>query len=120
MNAALTYSRCGEYLIPDLMLNEPPKELTGPLGKYGRMRKAFLKEHRTITYNTMLLSETLFPHLREIQQTALDRLEQIITSFKETATVPDRATDPIGWAASMDNMRGRAEEVVLHELIYAL
>ena len=62
----LTYSRNGDYLIPDLTITEPIRSI----GKYGRMRKAYLKEHRRILYNSLLLSEKLYPHLLEIEQTA--------------------------------------------------
>ena len=72
----LTYSRHGDYYLPDLVLNEPPPELVKPLGRYGRMRRAYLREHRTILYNTLLLSEKLFPHLREIDDTASERLQR--------------------------------------------
>jgi len=120
MSVTLTYIPYGDYLLPNLKLNEPPKELTEPLGKYGRMRKAFLKEHREITYNTMLLSETLFPHLREIEQAATSRMEQIIAALKEKNPLPDKSVDPMGWATAMDSLRDRAEEVILHELIHTL
>ncbi|MBO4933196.1 MAG: TnpV protein, partial [Clostridia bacterium] len=63
----LTYTQNGDYLIPDIQLSETE---TKPLGKYGRMRKKFLQEHRPITWNNMILSETLYPHLREIDETA--------------------------------------------------
>ena len=67
MENNLTYTRNGDYLIPDLKLSEQPEK---PLGKYGRMRKAYLKEHRPILYNQLLMSEKLYPHLREIDETA--------------------------------------------------
>ena len=67
MENNLTYTRNGDYLIPDLKLTEQPEK---PLGKYGRMRKAYLKEHRPILYNQLLMSEKLYPHLQEIDETA--------------------------------------------------
>jgi len=68
----LTYTRSGDYLIPDLSLTEQPQ---APLGKYGRMRKDYLKEHRPVLWNSLLLSERLYPHLREIDEAANNRLE---------------------------------------------
>ncbi|WP_432764283.1 TnpV protein, partial [Hungatella hathewayi] len=59
----MTYIQNGDYLIPDLKLSQQPEK---SLGKYGRMRKTYLKEHRPILYNQMLLSEKLYPHLLEI------------------------------------------------------
>ncbi len=75
MNNPMTYIQNGDYLIPDLKLSQQPEK---PLGKYGRMRKTYLKEHRPILYNQMLLSEKLYPHLLEIDETAQSRLEQMM------------------------------------------
>ena len=63
----LTYIRCGDYDIPNLKLSEQPET---SIGKYGRMRKSYLKEHRPILYNHLLMSEKLYPHLLEIERTA--------------------------------------------------
>jgi hypothetical protein len=119
MDKTLTYSPSGDYLLPDLMLDEPPEGLTEPLGRYARMRKAFLKEHRTISYNSMLLKETLFPHLRETEELAIARLEQVMKTLAEKNSLPDKAGDPMGWAAAMNALKAQAEEMVLNELAYA-
>ena len=79
----IEYVRCGDYLIPNIILNEPPPELTEPIGRYARMRRAYLKEHRPILYSQLLLSERLFPHLREVDEAARSRLETI--ADRETA-----------------------------------
>ena len=71
----LTYTRCGDYLIPNIKLKEPPTEELEPLGRYARMRRAFLRDYCTITYNQLLLSERLFPHLREMDKIAQERRE---------------------------------------------
>ena len=71
MKNPMNYIQNGDYLIPDLNLSEQPSK---PLGKYGRMRKAYLKEHRPILYNQLLMSEKLYPHLIEIDETAQSRL----------------------------------------------
>ena len=71
----ITYTRCGDYNIPNLTLSETE---TKPLGKYGRMRKKYLQEHRPVLWNSMILSEKLYPHLREIDETANRRLEQLM------------------------------------------
>ena len=116
---SITYTQVGDYFLPDIKLSEPPKELTAPLGRYGRMRKAFLKEHRTITYNTMLLKETLFPHLRETEEATNNRLEQVMNLLTARNTLPDKAGDPMGWTAAMNTLKSQAEEMVLNALIYA-
>ncbi|MDR1668372.1 MAG: TnpV protein [Oscillospiraceae bacterium] len=115
----LTYTQAGDYLLPNIRLNEPPRELTEPLGRYGRMRKAFLKEHRPITYSRLLLTEKLFPHLREVEASSAARMEQVMTALTERNTLPDKATDPMGWTAAMNALKAQAEEMVLNELIYS-
>ena len=114
----LTYTRSGDYLIPDLSLTEQPQT---PLGKYGRMRKNYLKEHRPVLWNSLLLSERLYPHLREIDETANRRLEQMMPKLMQSAGVTEalKASDPMKWVGLMNNLKAQAEEVILTELIYA-
>ncbi|GHU87295.1 hypothetical protein FACS1894202_01350 [Clostridia bacterium] len=68
----ITYTRIGDYLLPNLTLSEHPGEFP-PIGRYGKMRRAFLKEHRPIEYSRLLLSEQLFPHLRIVDEIAVER-----------------------------------------------
>ncbi|GHV41940.1 hypothetical protein FACS189490_09850 [Clostridia bacterium] len=119
MTETLMYTQAGDYLLPNIRLSEPPREETPPLGRYGRMRKAFLKEHRKITYSRMLLSEELFPHLREVDELATARLEQVMKSLTAQTDLPDKAADQLKWAAAMNTLKAQAEEMVLNELIYA-
>ena len=72
----IDYTRHGDYLLPNIVLNEPQRKTVEPLGRYGRMRRAFLKEHCPITYSRLLLSEKLFPYLREIDAIATERRER--------------------------------------------
>lgn len=69
----ITNTRVGDYLLPDIKLSEPTPGLTKPLGRYGQMRQAFLKEHKPALYATLLLSERLFPHLRDVDAIAKER-----------------------------------------------
>ena len=117
MENNLTYTRNGDYLIPDLKLSEQPEK---PLGKYGRMRKAYLKEHRPILYNQLLMSEKLYPHLREIDETANSRLEQMMPGLMQSAGVTEalKASNPLKWVGLMNSLKAQAEEVILTELIY--
>jgi hypothetical protein len=119
MTETLTYTQAGDYLLPDLKLNEPPRELTEPLGRYARMRKAYLKDHRQITYSRLLLTERLFPHLREIEKAAAARLTQVMNALTEMNPLPDKATAQMEWTAAMNALKAQAEEMVLNELIYA-
>ena len=114
----MTYTRNGDYLIPDLSLTEAEQK---PLGKYGRLRKTYLKEHRPILWNKMILSETLYPHLREIDETANRRLEQMMPEMMKSAGVTEslKASDPMKWVQTMNSLKAQAEEVILNELIYS-
>ena len=105
----LTYTQVGDYLLPNLILSEPPRELTEPLGRYARMRKAFLKEHRQITYSRLLLTETLYPHLRETDEAAAARMSQVMDALTARETLPDKATDPMEWTAAMNALKAQAD-----------
>ena len=113
----LTYQSSGDYLIPNLTLTE--QEQT-PLGKYGRMRKKYLQEHRPVLWNQMLLSETLYPHLREIDEAANSRLERMIPELAKAAGATEelKASDPLKWAGLMNTCKAQAEETILTELVY--
>ena len=115
----LTYSRNGDYLIPDLTLTEQMDSKEQPLGKYGRMRKKYLQEHRTPLYHSLLLSEKLFPHLQEIDRTANRRLEQIMAGLQKVQTPPDKKKNQMAWVGHMNNLKAQAEEMILTELIYS-
>ena len=114
----MTYTRNGDYLIPDLSLTAVEQK---PLGKYGRLRKDYLKEHRPILWNRMILNETLYPHLREIDETANRRLEKMMPELMKSAGVTEnlKASDPMKWVQMMNSLKAQAEEVILNELIYS-
>ena len=116
MNNPMTYIQNGDYLIPDLKLSQQPEK---SLGKYGRMRKTYLKEHRPILYNQMLLSEKLYPHLLEIDETAQSRLEQMIPQLAKEAGATEelKASDPMKWVGLMNTCKAQAEEILMAELI---
>ena len=115
--SSLTYRQNGDYQIPNLSLSDQSNQ---PLGMYGRMRKIYLKEHRPVLWNSMILSETLYPHLREIDQTANSRLEQMMPQLMQAAGVTEalKASDPMKWTGLMNSLKAQAEETILRELIY--
>ena len=118
MNNSLTYKMNGDYQIPDLELSQTASQ---PLGKYGRMRKLYLKQHRPVIYSQMLLSETLYPYLAEIEQTANSRIELMMPELMQAAGVTEslKATDQMMWVGLMNNCKAQAEEIVLKELIHS-
>ena len=113
----ITYSQYGDYLIPDLVLSEDEIQ---PIGKYGRMRMRYLKEHRSALYSNLLLTGKLNQHLAQIDQACLDRIELITQQMKvqEGITEALKASDQMEWVTHMNSIHNRAEEVVLNELVY--
>ena len=116
MENSLTYTMNGDYQIPDLKLSQQPEK---PLGKYGRTRKAYLKEHRPILYNQLLMSEKLYPHLLEIDETAQSRLEQLMPQLAKDAGATEqlKASAPMKWVGLMNTCKAQAEEILMAELI---
>ena len=112
----LNYMKAGGYSIPNLKLSETPE-----IGKYGRMRKKYLKESRPVLYNRLLLTEKLYPHLAEIDSTANRRLGQLMDELVRSSGADEtmKATDPMRWTGLMNNLKSQAEETILSELIYS-
>ena len=110
-----TYTQVGDFLLPELAVEE-----CEPIGKYGRMRKRYLKEHRPILFNTMLLSGKLFQHLGEIDCACKERIELLTRQMaqQECATEVLKAADQMEWVRRMNSIQNRAEEIVLNELVY--
>ena len=114
----LRYVWCGDYLIPDLTLNV---KAYPPLGKYGRMREKYLREHRHLLYSTMLLGGRLDDHLHEIDAAAQKRMDQLMRQMAETAGITEelKVCDPMRWVGEMNAIKAQAEEMILEELIYS-
>ena len=109
-----TYRQVGDYFIPNITL---PDDGEYQIGKYGRMRRSYLKEYRKILYNNYVLEGTLFKHLAEIDQVCNERIENIVSAMakQEGVTEAFKAADQIEWVRRMNSIRNRAEEIVLHE-----
>ena len=112
----INYIRVGDYFIPDLTL---PEEIR-PIGRWGRMPREYLREHKPIQYNCLLLSGKLWTYLADLNEQAQDRLERMIDRMKAVEGITEalKASDPMVWVQSMNNIRARAEEIILQELIY--
>ena len=113
----IEYRLVGDYYVPNLILKKEEKII---LNKYGRARLIFLKENRKAEYTIMFINGTLNKHLKEIQETALQRVEVIIEQLKEKNHLTEemKNTDQLYWVGMMNNFRNTAEEIVLNELIY--
>ena len=113
----LIYRRNGDYLLPEMGLTEAEKK---PLGKYGMMRRQYLEQHRPGLYTRLLLSGKLMEHLQEIETTAQNRLESLMTRLKAKNNVTEelKAKDQMKWVGLMNSLKNQAEEMILTDLIY--
>ncbi len=115
MEQEFTYCQCGDYFIPDIQLSPcEPKTL----GKYGRMRRAYLQEKNPMLLNDLILGERLFSRLWEIDETAHRGMEHLMTELLKKNPSPDKATQQMAWVQHMNSLKAQAEEIVLTELIY--
>ncbi len=113
----LTYTKVGDYYIPDLVLDDGAEY---EIGMYGRMRERFLEEHRHGTYTSLLLTGKLWKHLAEIDTACNERMDTLVSAMakREGVTEALKASDQMEWVGRMNNIRNRAEKIVLHELVY--
>ena len=113
----IEYHLEGDYYITNLVL---PKQEKVTLNKYGRMRLKYLKENKKAEYSIMLMDGTLTKYLKEIQETAQKRVNQIINQLKEKSDLTEdlKDTDILYWVGTMNAIKNQAEEIVISELIY--
>ena len=114
----IQYIKCGDYYLPNLVM---PKENTNyQIGKYGRMKLNYLKNHKKADYSIMLVESKLNQYLHEIDVVCTDRVQAIITQLakQENVTEELKASNQIDWVQTMNNIKNRAEEIVTNELIY--
>ena len=111
----IAYAAVNDVQIPDLSLPEME-----PIGRYGRMRQRYLKEHRPMLWNHLVLTGTLYEHLHEIETAAQSRIDLMLPKLAKAAGATEalKAADPMKWTGLMNNCKAQAEEVVLSELIY--
>ena len=110
-----SYIRVGDYLFPDLIIADDTT-----LGKWGLLRKQYLKEHRPALYSSMLLTGKLDQHLAEIDRTGQEQMDLIVAQLQASEGVTEslKASDQMEWVRRANSARCRAEEIVLHELVY--
>ena len=116
----LTYTKVGDYLVPDLMMDGEEELEEMPLGKYGMLREDFLKEHHHGTYTSMLLTGRLEPHLREINRQAQEQVDNIVQGLMKQQSVNEdlKARDQMAWVQAVNSFKAQAEEIVLAEIVY--
>ena len=115
-NNSIEYVLAGDYYIPNLKL--PNEERT--IGKYGRMHRDYLKEHKPMRFNDLVLEGQLWTYLAGLNEQAQSRLQLIIRQMQEAESVTDelKENDQMAWIKAMNSIHNRAEEIVLRELIY--
>ena len=111
-----TYTKVGELLLPNLVMDEQPE---GEIGVWGWRRKLYLKEHRKGVYNAMLMQDTLTQHLIDTNEAALDMMETLVKELAKTEGMTEqlKRTDQMEWVRRMNGIRNRAEEIVRCEFI---
>ncbi len=113
----ITYHKEGDYLVPNLYL---PKQPEGHIGKYGRLRLNYLKEHKKGLYTELLINGALKQHLIEIDQSATYKVNELIKQFAEVEHIDENLKEhhQMEWVQAMNNIKNRAEEIVFNEIIY--
>ena len=112
----ISYTLVGEYYIPDLKLPEESR----PIGRWGRMHKAYLEEVHPGQYNVLILSGKLWTYLADLNEQAQARFEIIVDQMKAAESVTEdlKRRDWLGWVQAMNSIRSRAEEIILSEMIF--
>ena len=110
----LTYYRKGDYLFPNLAVKDEPQTI----GKYGMLRRTYLKENSKNWYQSMMMSGRLNQHLAQIEEEAENRMETLLDVLNVKFPAPSNEKDPLAWAAHQINLTAMAEEIVLKELVY--
>ena len=112
----LGYLQTGDYFIPDLKLPQENRSI----GKYGRMHRDYLQEHNPIRFDDLVLEGKLWTYLADLNEQAQNRMQLIIMQMQEAECVNDelKENNQMAWVQTMNSIHNRAEEIVLHELVY--
>ena len=115
-NNSIEYVLAGDYYIPDLKLTNEER----PIGKYGRMHRDYLKEYNPMMFDHLVLEGRLWTYLADLNEQAQSRLQLIIRQMQEADSVTQelKASDQMSWVRAMNSIHNRAEEIILHEMIY--
>ena len=118
--AELTYTRVGGYYIPDLALDPESAEPVRTVGKYGSLRRSYLKQHKHDLWRELAGSGKLTAHLLDIDDTAQEWMDRMLPQMMEAAGVTEelKASDQMAWVGLMNNCRARVEEIIMADLIY--
>lgn len=112
----ISYKEVNGYLLPELEYKSG--EQMNQIGKYGLLRRDYLKNHRPAVYSILLLEDKIGEHLQEVDKTARDRETVILKQLEENEPLPDKGKDQMAWVRAVNQHRAIAEEIILKELIY--
>lgn len=114
----IEYTKNGDYYVPNLSM--PKDRRIGNIGKYGLMRLNYIKKCKKTLYNDLLLNNELSSHLLDIEDECKTRLDILINQLKEQENITEelKATNQLKWVGKMNNIKNRAEEIILSNLIY--
>lgn len=110
----ITYSLMNGYQIPDLTLGEQPS-----IGKYGMLRKSYLKEHKRGRYSALMLTGRLYSHLADVDRAAREQIELDMERYLASHPAPDKAIHQMEWVGYMNALKHRVEDQALHDYVYA-
>lgn len=113
----INYTLVGDYYLPNLKLEQEEKV---QLNKYGLLMLDYLKEHKKVDLSIMFMNRTLNKHLKEVQELAQARVNELVEQLKEKSDLTEdmKNTDMLYWVGTMNAIKNQAEEIVLKELIY--
>lgn len=114
----IEYTRQGDYYIPNIVV--PAQRRTGNVGKYGRIRERYLKEYRIVEYNLMKINNELKSHLLDIDDICREKIERLVKKMAEQENIDEelKARNQLEWIGKMNNIKARAEEIVIKEVVY--
>ncbi len=112
-----TYQKVGDYFLPNLKF--PDESAAFSIGKYGRMRKRYLENYKKVLFSKLLTTCTLDDHLSEVEKSCYKRMEQLVLQMAKTENVTEnlKSVDQMEWVRQMNNIRNRAEEIIINENI---
>ena len=111
----IPYRQEGDFLLPDLVLDDTTDR---PIGKYGRMRKEYLRNNKRGFYSALLLSSKLMEHLADVQEEASEKIQSLMDEMLKNDPPPDKATDQMGWVRHMESTHMMAEGVIIREFVF--
>ena len=116
----ITYHKEGDYLIPDLIMDNPCENYH--IGKYGRLRLNYIKNYKRGLYTELMINGTLSKHLADIENATNERISLIVKQLTKSENINEdlKSSNQLAWVHAMNNIKNRAEEIAYNEIIYVI